>query len=296
MFNFNKIFRTMKNSMNFVFNTKKTSEFIKSAKDGFKALSIQQKIMFVASTLIPLGLCVWGLCITQGSAWRHVFAAAFAIISILSVKILAEKDYDTTLPVVKNALFSSAITFLASAIWLLITNGNMTAGHASAMANFSMGYMFLVIVVVGFIGSKDSCSKNIFSKIVFLGSIILFASLGLGFLYEGLKEMFVMPSWLDIVCDVLGHVCIIIFLLTLISTSVMIAKIDCNISGYKWCKRFGSLAFATVFIGAGSGYVFDLFNWSYNSQFGTTMGTICLVAIALCAISGIIGCLQERRK
>lgn len=287
----------MKGLMNVVFNTKKTSEFIKSAKDGFKALSIQQKIMFVASTLIPLGLCVWGLCITQGSAWRHVFAAAFAVISILSVKILAEKDYDTKLPVVKNALFSSAITFLTSAIWLLITNGNMTAGHAGALANFSMGYMLLVIVAIGFIGSKDSCSKNIFSKIVFWGAIISFSALGLGFLYEGLKEMFVMPSWLDSVCDVLGHVCIIILLLTLISTSVMIAKIklENNIFGYKWCKRFGSLAFATVFIGAGSGYVFDLFNWSYNSQFGTTVGTVCLVAILLCAISGIIGCLQERR-
>jgi hypothetical protein len=286
----------MKGLMNVVFNTKKTSEFIKSAKDGFKALSVKQKVLFVASTLIPLGLCVWGFCLTDGTAWQHLFAAAFAVSSILSVKILAEKDYDTTLPVVKNALFSSAITFLASAIWLLTTNGVIKNGSAGALANFSMGYMLLVIVVVGFIGSKDSCSKNIFSKIVFWGAIISFSALGLGFLYEGLKEMFVMPSWLDSVCDVLGHVCIIILLLTLISTSVMIAKIDCNISGYKWCKRFGSLAFATVFIGAGSGYVFDLFNWSYNSQFGTTMGTVCLVAIALCSISGIIGCLQERRK
>lgn len=279
-----------------MFSMKSISELLKNVKIGWKMLSLKEKALWFASTIIPLALAIWGLTMSTG-IMEHVFAASVALITVLSVKFIADRDCCTHLTVAKTALFNSITTFFASVFWCISTNAMLTSDAGSALCNFCMGYLFCVLSCLAYAGLKESTHKTKLAKTVLGLVITFFASIGAAILYEGVDDLINVPTWIDEGFYAISHLSLWVLLLAMCLTSVLIAsiKIENNITAYKWCKRFGSASFAFITLVAGSAYVYDLFNWSYNVNFGITVGLAASVSMLLCMISGIIGSTSERR-
>ena len=279
-----------------MFSMKSISELLKNVKIGWKMLSLKEKALWFASTIIPLALAIWGLTMSTG-IMEHVFAASVALITVLSVKFIADRDCYRLLTVAKTALFNSITTFFASSFWCISTNAMLTSDAGSALCNFCMGYLFCVLGCLAYAGLKESTHKTKLAKTVLGLVITFFASIGAAILYEGVDDLITVPTWIDEGFYAISQFSLWVLLLAMCLTSVLIAsiKIENNITAYKWCKRFGSASFAFITLATGSAYVYDLFNWSYNVNFGITVGLAASVSMLLCMISGIIGSTSERR-
>ena len=290
----------MKNFIKKFFSTKKTREEINSAVNGFKALSIKQKMLFTMATIIPMGLCFWGLALVENTPWVNLFAVGAALVGIISIKILA-KDETPAIKLLTNSLFTAIVSFAATTIWCVSTDGALDRGHDSALANMAMGYLFIVLGELIIAGFLDYSNKSKLAKVIFVLGITFFGLLGSCIIYEGIDDLFVIPAWIDTTVYVLSHISVMILLVVLVLLTVRLAtlKLENNkISGYRWGKRFATMSIAFTAIGAGGAYLSDLFNWSYkyNMSLGTICGTIVFVGIILTAVSGMVGSVQDSRR
>ena len=271
-------------------------ENVNEAQKCFKSLTVIQKVLFLLTTLIPFGFCVWALTLIGNAPWSTCFIWAAVLSMCCTFKVLNDQHSDGRITVARNALLGSLVTFIAISLWCGYTLAPIADASACALCNLGFAYPLVVLGTLGIVGWQI-CDRKKSTTVLFLLGGIFFLSNGFAFFYSGIANLIVLPEWL---CTAFHIATRNISKLTIISglifVTIKIAKISTTNKGFAVCKWCGSVSLGLISIVATYEYLCVMFNLPYNINISGGIMLLMFCTMFLCGISAFIGIICKKKS
>ena len=252
---------------------------------------MQQKAIAIYSTIVPIIILGWGICLTTSLTWQIIFGTSIAIIVAAAVMIAKSKE-NSDAKIVKITLVGLLTTILTICVHVLISQ-NLLPTLGSAF----LGYALTACAGLGMLAKKQ-CNPNYEKFIIMLGTTFL-ASTGICCYFDIANTLISnIPHAVRVLANIICEVGIVSFILIIGTFTVLLARATKNSKNAlpKTIAFFGTIALLALFLIIGGQWLTNLWGATLALWFIKLAGVIILSSIVLVILLSICYAFKESKK